>query len=307
VKARTFLEFVIWSCAWAFATLPADAGQAAIPYADIYQRTTNEFADACFLKPAEVKTSDLVFTLAPLIMQEVKAPTGSQPKPDRFGALNLTNGLLALDHSRPVIYWQADTVRFRGTEHVRYAYVWCYSVDAAPPGETGLGLQGIRMTLNAAGQPAIWEVLADDSGAELIFVSQSLEAAALVEFGKALPGRRFSIERSLEEAPRVIVARVIDDGPVAMGPFVYLRAGTRAVSTLLCRCMPAQVRRIAETGTYDLVPFQSGAANSLITQAKVLSSERTAFWPGDGVDNERLEKCLRLPKAFSSGPPATAR
>ena len=78
-------------------------------------------------------------------------------------------------------------------------------------------MQGIRITLNSAGQPAIWEVLADGSGAELIFVSQSLEAAALAEFGKPLPGRRYAIERSVEEAPSVVVARVIDDGPMAHG------------------------------------------------------------------------------------------
>ena len=113
-------------------------------------------------------------------------------------------------------------------------------------------MQGIRITLNSAGQPVIWEVLADSSGAELFFVSQNLEAAAMAEFGKPLPGRRYAIERSVEAAPDVVVARVIDDGPVAMGPIVYLSAGTRAVSTLICRCMPAQARKLLATSTYDL-------------------------------------------------------
>ncbi len=160
-------------------------------------------------------------------------------------------------------------------------------------------MQGIRITLNSAGQPALWEVLTDSSGAELIFVSHSLEAAALAEFGKPLPGRRYAIERSMEEAPNVIVARVIDDGPVAMGPMVYLSAGTRTVSTLICRCMPAQVRKLVATATYDLLPFQSGPTNSLITQANALLKERTAFWPGEHPGEERLEQCLRLPGAFS--------
>ena len=105
----------------------ADRAHAALPYADIYQRATNEFAEACFFKPAEAKTNDLAFTLAPLILQEVSRATEPLSRPDRFGTLSLSNGVLALDRSRPAIYWQADTVQLAGKEHVRFAYVWCYS------------------------------------------------------------------------------------------------------------------------------------------------------------------------------------
>jgi hypothetical protein len=132
-----------------------------------------------------------------------------------------------------------------------------------------------------------------------MFVSHSLEVAALAEFGKPLPGRRYAIESSVEEAPDVIVARVIDDGPVAMGPIVYLSASTRTVSTLICRCMPAQVRRLVATSTYDLLPFQSGPTNSLLTQARALLQEQIAFWPGEPPGETRLDKCLRLPRTFS--------
>jgi hypothetical protein len=163
-----------------------------------------------------------------------------------------------------------------------------------------LPLQGIRTTLNAAGQPVIWEVLADSSRAKLFFVSQTLETAAVAEFGKPLPGRRYAIERSVEAAPNVIVAQVIDDSPTPMGPIVYLSAGTRQVSTLICRCMPAQARKLLATGTYDLLPFQEASANSLIMQARVTLNEREGFWPGDDKSGKRLGACLRLPEVFSS-------
>jgi hypothetical protein len=140
-------------------------------------------------------------------------------------------------------------------------------------------------------------VLADSSGAELIYVSRNLEAAAVAEFGRPLPGRRYTIEHSPEEAPNVIVARIIDDGPVVMGPIVYLTAGTRAVATLICRCMPAQAKRLLGTSVYDLLPFQA-AAPSLLTQARTLAREQTAFWPGDPPNGQQLEKCLRLPAEF---------
>ena len=292
MKAVAVLAAALGLCAWGCANLDADQARSALPRAEIYQHATNEFTEAWFFKPTELKTNDLTSTLAPLILQQVNA--GKEPlfMPDRFGALSLSNGVLALDPSRPVLYWQADTVQFRERAHMRLTYLWCYALAS------GLPLQGIRITFNSAGQPVIWEVLADSSGAELIFVSQNLEAAAAAEFGKALPGRRYAIERNVEEAPNVIVARVIDDGPVAMGPIVYLSARTRAVSTLICRCMPAQAKKLVGASTYDLLPFQPAPAQSLPTWARALARERTAFWPDDPPGDSRLERCLRLPSAF---------
>ena len=289
----------------------ADPAPAFLQAAAIYQRATNEFAEADFLKPAELKDNPLAFTLAPLILQEVNGGNEPRARLDRFGALSPSNGVLVIASSQPAIYWQADTVPLQGKVHARLSYVWFYSpeprVSEVGPGafghspdraRSGLPLQGIRITLNTAGQPVTWEVLADSSGAELIFLSQSLEAAAVAEFGRPLPGRRCAIERSLEEAPKVIVARLIDDGPVAMGPIVYLSAGTHAITTLICRCMPAQAREILSTGTYDLLPFEAAPANSLLLEGQARAKPLTPFWPGDDTGGKRLERCLRLPKAF---------
>ncbi len=301
------LASVLGFCGWACANLHAAQASAPLPSAEIYQRATNEFAAASFFKPAEEKTNDLAFTLAPLILQEVSSATGRLSGIDHFGTLGLSNGLPTLDPSRPAIYWQADSVQLNGKAHARFTYVWCYAaprrgskrgagtanLSPAPP-ESGLAVQGIRMTLSTNGQPVIWEALADSSGAELIFVSHSLEAAALAEHGKALPGRRHGIERSPAEAPKVIVARVIEDGPVAMGPIVYLTAGTRNISTLICRCMPAQAKKLLATSTYELLPLNALTVQSLLTQAK----EPATFWPSDQSPDNPLERGLRLPSAF---------
>lgn len=320
MKATAILASALGCCAWGCVNFHPDRPHAAPPYAEIYRRETNVFANAEFFKPVETKTNELTFTLAPLILQQVDGTREPFFLSDRFGTLSVSNGTAVLDRSRAAVYWEADTVQVRGKAHARFSYVWCYSPGpheseprqrkkSASPGqaESGLHLQGIRITLNSTGQPVIWEVLADTSGAELIFVSQTLEAAALAEFGRPLPGRRHAIERSVEEAPNVIVARVIDDGPMAMGPIVYLSAGTRAVSTLICRCMPAQARKLLATSTYELVPFQDGATSSLLTQARVLSKERTTFWPGEHPGELRLEKCLRLPGAFSNSQRTSAQ
>jgi hypothetical protein len=300
MKTVAGLAFALGLCAWGCANMDGERARDALPSEEIYQRATNEFTEASFFKPAEPKTNDLPTMLAPLILQEIKAGKEPLSRFGGFGALSLSNGVPALDVSHPTLYWQADTLQLNGKGHARFAYLWCYALalgnrEVRP---TGLVWQGIRITLNSAGQPVIWEVLADNSVAGLIFVSQNLEAAALAEFGKPLPGRRYAIERSVAESPNVVVARVIDDGPVPMGPIVYLSADTRAVSTLICRCMSAQAKKLTGTSTYDQLPFQAAPAQTLLTQARSMAKERMAFWPGDPPSDRRLERCLRLPSAF---------
>ena len=267
-------------------------------YAEVYGRATNSFAEAVFFKPVERGGSELSIGLAPLIIQEAKEDNGTVVRAqDRFGSLSLTNGLLALAGARPAVYASLDAAPLNGKPHMRLTYLWCYWLEPGRPG-VGLPLQGIRITLDAAGKPAVWEVLAEDSGAELIFVSQDLESAAVAQFGKPLPGRRYALERSVTEAPRVIVARVLEDAPVAMGPIVYLRAGTRSVSTVICRCMAAQVKRLAATSPYELQFGQGAAAVPVLVPAKTRAGSHAAFWPSDEPAGNRLEGCLRLPAGF---------
>jgi len=306
------LAGVLGICASGHVSSCLAQSRAVPPCAEIYHRATNEFDKTALYKPAEPKSEYLGFALAPLILQEVNDAKEPLSLPDRFGTLSASDARV-LDRSRPAIYWRADAVQINGKALARFSYVWCYAPDslkpermhgitstASGPAKPGLPLQGIRITLNSAGQPAIWEVLADSSRAKLFFVSRNLEAAAMGEFGKPLLGRRFAAERSVEAAPDVVIARVVDDGPVAAGPIVYLSADTRAVSTLICRCMPAQARKLLTTSTYDLLPFHAASTNSLFMQARLVLRERAAFWPGDDTDGKELEACLRLPKAFSN-------
>jgi len=274
---------------------PLPAKQAA----EVYARATNQFGAAVFFKPAQATNTDQPCQLVPLIIQAVASGQTSDPSlRDQFGTLGLSPGVPAMDSSRPAVCWAADSVQLNGRPHTRFSYEWCYPPCKAPDQPPALPRQGIRITLDSRGQPAVWEILADTSGLRLIFVSQSLEAAAATEFGKPLPGRRYSIERSLEQAPCVVVARAIDDGPQAMGPIVYLSEGTRNVSTLICRCMPAQVKQLVATRTFDLTPFDGAALKTLLATARTISNTPPAFWPSDGRAEDRLDKCLRLPEKF---------
>ena len=316
----TALAGALGLCACGCVNFASPMALVAPAYSEFYQRATNEFACADYYKPVETKTNEPSFTLAPLILQQVNSVQNLPLRPDRFGTLIISNGAPILDRSRPTIYWETDTVQVNGKAHARFSYVWCYSsrlgelelgrsTNKVPLDgtQTGLPLQGIRITLNSAGRPVIWEVLADGSGVKLFFVSQNLEAAAVAEFGKPLPGRRYSIECGVETAPDVIVARLIDDSQVPMGPIVYLSAETRQVITLTCRCMPAQARKLLVNGGYQLQPFREVSTNALIMQAKVMLQERAAFWPGDEASGRGLGACLRLPEEFSLSKGTVAR
>jgi hypothetical protein len=227
----------------------------------IYARAGRYFTNAVLLKPHEsVAATNPAFALAPLILQEVAD----------------TNADVATGPRE--VFYESDTVLLNGSIHKRMTYVWALSSLAADR-------QGIRITLNSSGLPVIWEVLNDHTGARIIFVSRSLELAAAQAAGKALPGRRFAVEKNPTDAPEVVVARVIEDGPVAMGPIVHLSAETSDVTTLICRCMTTQARQIVATGNYELRPLSEAQA--------IAGRARLKFDP-----QPRVDQCLRLPPRF---------
>ncbi|HVM51477.1 MAG TPA: hypothetical protein VMU04_25825 [Candidatus Acidoferrum sp.] len=291
--------------------------------APIYARATNEFAAAIFLKPAGTTNSDLPYQLAPLILQEVpgdtphpRPPPRSRSRPSKAEHDNEQEDAECRDipapllpaqqaapplpppEALPTVFYSADSVELNRHPHARFAYAWCYPSGA--PGVKALALptQGVRLTLNSHGQPVLWEVLADTSGLRLIFVSRSLEDAAAAEFGSPLPGRRYAIERSLQQTPGVVVPRVIEDGPTAMGPILHLSQGTRDVSTLICRCMPAQAKRLLGTRVFDLVPLNGAVVDACLRAAGTNLNAPPALWGAEDRPQDRLDRCLRLPSGF---------
>ncbi len=248
-------------------------------------------------KPHTTNEEELSFKLAPFIFQETVSASAAAADTDAMGRVVSTNGTMSLDRTRPAVYFAASTPLFNGRPHAQLAFVWLYDLGAAGS-KSPIPVQGIRLTLDSSGEPVIWEVLADNSGREVIFVSQKLESAAAAEFGAVLPGRRHAIERGTNDAPRAIVARVIDDAPLPMGPMVYLTRDSRSASTVSCRCMPVQARKLARTETYDLFPLESVGGWPLLQHVYGPSADAWSFWPGDSQPDPRLERCLRLPAKF---------
>ena len=83
-----------------------------------------------------------------------------------------------------------------------------------------------------------------------------------------------------------------------MGPIVYLSEGTRDVSTLICRCMAAQVKKLVATLTFDLTPLNADALSALLQITGAASNAPPVLWPEDGQSENRLDHFLRLPAGF---------
>ncbi|HTL54535.1 MAG TPA: hypothetical protein VL361_02605 [Candidatus Limnocylindrales bacterium] len=266
--------------------------------AELCDRTSRIFLQADLFKPGREMPADLDSDLAPLIIQEVVSATTPSPGLAGFGSLRLCTNTLTIDLTVPAVYLIADTVDLNGRPHRQLTFIWFYSLQSACPTNQALPLQGLRMTLDSSGRPALWEVLADASRLDLLFVSRGLEIAAREKFGRPWPGRHFSIERSINETPGVVVAGVLEDSPVPMGPIVYLSSETHAVSTVTCRCMPAQAKTLRQTSTYQVIDASNDQLQSLLSLAKARLQARVRFWPEKGCADNRLERALRLPASF---------
>lgn len=256
--------------------------------AGTYARTNVTFSQAVFLKPSGPNSTELPFQLAPLIFQQTRRKNLLSPA-DQPGAPVVAQGTLKVTPMEPIVFADVDTVQLNHRAHSRFSYTWVY-----PSGE----VQGVRLTLNASGTPAVWEILGEERGEQLVFVSDSLEADARAQFGPPLKGRRYSIEASLAKAPHALVPRVIADAGVPMGPMVYVSRRTHDVATLACRCMPVQVKAILMTANYALIPITTPAEHELLAIVLEQTHTRLAYRPGQTPAEPRLALCLRLPEDF---------
>ena len=260
----------------------------------IYALGDLHLPDALYYKPAGSR-SDLDAYAAPLILQEVR-PAG------RIGRVRVDeNGRPSVEAGTPTVYHGRSRCTLDGREYEQQSFLWFYAQPVEPARSSSVPVQGIRITLDSEGLPLIWETMADDQPTRIIFASRRLESLARQQHGPPPPGRRHALETPLTSEPGAIVARVLEDGPVPMGPIVHLlRDGT--IGTLTCRCMPSQVDNFVETLPYELAPIQQLADLGLhdldwITDPKS-AAVYLAFTLDVAQDLPLLSQLLRLPDGF---------
>lgn len=262
-----------------------------------------EFDHAEFWKPRD-STDGAIAAMAPLIVQQVIDDSNRDRTRPRFGALVATaSGNARVDSRRPTLYFQNRTAKLGGANREQIEYVWFYPLQSVSSGSDAIEFLVLRVTLGEDGFPLVWEM--DDSAwlgdadPRILFVADSLEALAMDTFGQPLPDRRYVIERTIADAPRTVVANVFEDGPIPMGPYVYLSAQPRRVTTLLCRCSPSQVHVFDENGYYDLRPL--GDIEGLLKRLTSGLARRLRAGDQKTKGDESLDQALRWPDGWSDG------
>ena len=209
-------------------------------------------------EPSPAKDTDLLSALAPLIVQEVRESAEAQSRGRRFGAIVPdVDGAPQVDVARPTVYAAMSTVNIAGVQHDQVLYAWWRPPTATDPPATLPTPMAVRITLDMDGFPLVWQLLGHGyvlPGQELylFYVSTTLERRAGEFFGDPLPGRRYAIEQGADRRPDTIVVNVIDDGPIPMGPYVYIDAPNGRITSILCRCMASQVDAFVTEGWYEL-------------------------------------------------------
>lgn len=262
-----------------------DSRQIAARHKAVRDRTAGRFARARLYLPAhDARVQDRIW-MAPLVVHEqATAPTEGDAA-NRFGALVTgPSAEWSIDSRRATVYQTTKRIRIGERSYVQQSFLWFYrpARDGAVP-----RWRGLRQTLNRRGFPVVLESLSSDTSSRVFFVAKSLENAAARQFGGPLPGRRYSTEPPCVESADTIVARVVRDGPQPMGPYVYLDHAALAITTMKCRCEPAQVAGFSQSRHYRLVPV--GSFSQLTAQTSGAADLKLP------KDSAPLEGVLRLP------------
>jgi hypothetical protein len=260
----------------------------------VVERTTNTFQHALVYKPNDRTTTDEQRQFAALLVQESPGRGRSAPENLRIGAVVTDgSGRTVVDTQHPTVYTSESQVILNGTYYQQRVQVWAYP-SADGPGATW---RGVRVTYGPARYPLIWEVLGAEGEPAVLFLCSTLERAAEKQHGRPLPGRQSCAEKALDEQPDVVVARILPPGAEPAGPMVYVDAAGRTITTLLCRCMPEQAKKLVDGPSYDVLPLEIVSDVQIAPDGpfRLVQSSTPQVSRGG---RPWLERALRLPSQF---------
>jgi len=246
----------------------------------LYERARGSFDRALLYKPGRDAAGPVDPVLAPLIVQQVSAVDG-EAHPPGIGLVYVDrSGSVRVDAALPVVYAEASTGFIAGALRHRHRFAWCHET-ALDRKRFEVVCRGIRVTYDAEGYPLVWEVLDPSWVTDVVYAAHEVESLAADRFGPPFPGRRYSVERRAGRG--AVVPLVLDDGPVPMGPYVYLGAGGRDIVSLRCRCMSSKVDTFAAEVEYEVLPMSELGGVAEVLEPDFGAIETRLRWP-DGID-----------------------
>jgi|GEM_PF-2543839 len=275
----------------------------------------------------------LLLQHAPLLVQGAADGSDYDPSSDEIGTPHLSKALgVSIDTSCPSLFGRVEKETVGAREAFQLVYVFWYPrrpVGVVQKGEIDGGV--FRVTLDAAGRPAVYEFAQTCGCLHGVFVRENVEAWAAEEFHGVEDGKRHFTERHAVGGHDWVVRDVVAGVEPAVRPVVFLSAGGHECvalqTTEVVIGFPDCDRRRADIRPYDdltrlPVDGESGRTASMFDdEGKVRgacrSREEAVFsdldhpgWPRhldrmrimwdecDWNDPRLLETYLRLPRGF---------
>lgn len=231
---------------------PGDHAQAEIQPTQQFRSLAEKRLDsALHIKPAESGAPEIVRSMAPLFAVGVP-PDLSEELHWLLTPRDVTARGDASD-ARRVVYYEHDVIEVGDQALEQVSFVWAYPrVSCVLPYKL---IRGVRVTLGADRFPLVWEVF-DEQEHLRAFVSASVEAAARARFGEPADSDRFAVQPASAWPDDFLVVGLIEDGPMPMGPYVYVDPSAWIISSVRCRCEPSLVESFREPSLYyELEPL----------------------------------------------------
>lgn len=223
---------------------------------------------------------------APIIVQGFQPENSStryERTDDAIGSPRLSADATAvsIDTTRPAVYARVEHASVAGSSLKQLVYAFWYPRRPLGSVETGSVDGGIlRVTLDDAGSPAVFEYSQPCGCFHGVFVSQATNDAATREFGAPAPRRLYAVEPPLSGHDDWVVRSLvkINDGErIAM----YLSAGRHFCQAIASRPDDELVRsgRRYEMTAYDVlqrVPCGDSTASMFNSDGLVIGAERRA-------------------------------
>jgi len=223
-----------------------------------------EYPQAYFFKTPIDNEGNQIDLLAPLIVQLASSEHESISDEQRFGrVMPSSEGPAVIDSDKPTVYKASRTIGLAGHQYEQSLYVWWYAKGDGISRGRGRGREGgselvprgIIITFDSEGYPMIWEPYPPTDDWRTLYVSSSLERDVAELLPTLVEGRLHAVESDWKKAPRTFVTRVLSDGPMPMGPYVYLRGTDLRITSVTCRCMDSQIGNYAADFRYEIKPL----------------------------------------------------
>jgi hypothetical protein len=201
---------------------------------------------------------------APIIVQGVEAPKDeSYPRDsDEIGVPELKTAAdggyaVTINTQKPVLYSSVEKTRVQGADLTQLVYVFWFPrhpVGGVEKGDIDGGV--LRITLDAGGRPSVYEYVAACGCWHGVFVGEHVEAWAEKEFSEPIHGKKWFVEKPVENDDDWRVRDIVLGGHTHSRPVVFISAGKH-------QCLAIQTQAIVrgldkmETRTYAMNDYDA--------------------------------------------------